>query len=192
MAAAAPSPVVFPSPLVIEDAQTEAPQQTPQTQEPVTIPETIPEAIPEAVPEVVLPSPVAVAPPVEAADGESEKLCNGVWIMYSPQTADAEEYVFYGDGTVDCYSRYVMDGSGDSQFVGCGSYRMEGQEIIVSVAGSTFTCWFEGGDDRLWFETYNGASMTPIKCYLQNYGTSPGLSTLQTDGNAFREYIQNQ
>lgn len=189
---AAPSPIVFPSPLNIEDTQTEPPQQTPQAQEPVTIPETVPETVPEVIPEVVLPSPVAVAPPVEATDGTSGKLCSGVWIMYSPQTADAEEYVFYGDGTVDCYYRSVMDGSGDSQFSGCGSYRMEGQEIVVSVAGSTFTCWFEGGDDRLWFETYNGAGMTPIRCYLQNYSASPGLSTLQTDGNAFRQYIQNQ
>ncbi len=185
---AAPSPVVFPSPLNIEDLQTETPVTTPQAQEPAAIPE----AVPETVPEVVLPSPVTVGPEEESSGGTRERLCSGVWVMYSPQTADAEEYVFYEDGTVECYYRSVMDGTGSSEFSGSGSYWMEGREIIISAAGSPFTCWFESGDDRLWYETYNGSNMTPIKCYLQNYGAFPDLSTLQNDGNAFREYIQNQ
>lgn len=187
---AAPSAIVFPSPLNLDDLQTESPAQTPQTQEqaPVTAPETVIESNPE----LVLPSPAAAVPTEEDSGGTRGRLCTGVWVMYSPQTADAEEYVFYEDGTAECYYRSVMDGTGSSTFEARGTYWLEGREVIVSVGDSTFTCWFESGDDRLWYETYNGAAMTPIKCYLQNYGAFPGLDTLQTDGDAFRQYIQNQ
>lgn len=165
------SAVIYPSPLTLDDLQTQNPALI--SQAPVTTPE-------------------AAAVTEDPTDRTREWLCAGVWVMYSPQTADAEEYVFYEDGTVEYYYRSVMDGTGSTTFEGSGTYWMAGQEIVVSVGDSTFTCWFESDNDRLWYETYNGANMTPILCYLQNYGSSPGLSTLQNDGNRFRTYIQNQ
>ncbi len=156
-------------------------------------PTTAPTAAPAA---TAAPTSVPTAAPAVTAAGaaipdpavtEQDLLTTGIWVLYSPQTTDAEAYAFYPTGEVDRYYLSVMDGIGARTYMDTGTYTRTGDNVHISAGGIETDARFQTDPDKLWFEAYNGP--VEITCYFQRYETFPDYNTLVSDGDIFRQNV---
>lgn len=118
-----------------------------------------------------------------------KKLANGYWYLYSPQSADCEEYEFSED-TVTIRYRNVMAGTGEYLWENHYVYSVETATGIIKIDGGEWT--YDAEHDCIWHEFYDGPADAMRTVYLQHYASRPDLDTMRSDGDVFRAFYKLQ